>query len=146
MTSDDSMQPLLEAISAKFLADPTLTSAFPGGLWGEAAPEGTSLPYVVQSVIGAPVTWFYGSASVSQVQLRLSAYGIGRDATLVLAETLAVAFRDATLTLSFGQNVDARQVSDPQPERQGRDSSTADDPSQGEVYAVHIVFEYAVRM
>ena len=140
------MQPLLEAISTKFAADSTLTAAFPGGLWGEAVPEETTLPYVVQSVIGSPVTWFYGSASLVQVQVRLSAYGIGRDATLGKAEALASAFKDATLALSSGQNVDARQVSDPQPERQGRDSSTADNPAQGDVYAVHITFEYAVRM
>jgi hypothetical protein len=140
------MQPLLEAISTKFAADSTLTTAFPGGLWGEAAPEGTTLPYVIQSVIGAPITWFYGSASVAQVQVRLSAFDIGRDATLAKGELLAAAFKDATLTLSSGQNVDARQVSDPQAERQGRDSSTADDPAQGDVYAVHVTFEYAVRM
>ena len=140
------MQPLLEAISTKFAADSTLTAAFPGGLWGEAAPEGTTLPYVIQSVVGAPITWFYGSASLAQVQVRLSAYGIGRDATLAKGEALAAAFKDTTLTLSSGQNVDARQVSDPQPERQGRDSSTTDDPAQGDTYAVHVMFEYAVRM
>jgi hypothetical protein len=65
---------------------------------------------------------------------------------LAKAETLAAAFRNATLTLSTGQNIDARQLSDPQPERQGRDSSTADDPAQGDTYAVHITLEYAVRM
>jgi hypothetical protein len=139
------MQSLLEAISTRFSADEALTAAFPGGLWGEAAPEGTALPYVVQTVVGAPVTWFYGSASLAQVQVRLSAYGVGRDATLAGAETLAAAFKDATLALSSGQNIDARQVSDPQPERQGRDSSTADDPAQGDVYAVHVMLEYAVR-
>src|SRR5580698_4432711 len=109
------MQPLLEAISTKFDADSTLTAAFPGGLWGEAAPEGTALPYVIQNVIDAPVTCFYGSASQTEVQVKLSAYGIGRDATLQKAEVLTAVFKDATLTLSSGQNVDARQVSDPQP-------------------------------
>ena len=140
------MQPLLAAISTKFTADGTLTAAFPGGMWGEAAPEGTALPYVIQSVIAAPMTCFYGSASRSEVQVKMSAYGIGRDATLASAEALATAFKDVTLTLSTGQNFDARQVSDPQPQRQGRDSSTADDPGQGDIYAVHIVFEYAVRI
>jgi len=140
------MQSLLEAISTKFAADSTLTAGFPGGLWGEAAPEGTALPYVIQSVIGAPITWFYGSSSLAQVQVQLSAYGIGRDPTIAKAEVLAAAFRDATLTLSSGQNVDARQVSAPQPQREGRDSSTADDPAQDDTYAVHVTFEYAVRM
>jgi len=140
------MQPLLQAISAKCAADATLTATFPGGLWGESAPEGTALPYVVQSVISSPVTCFYGSASRSEVQVKMSAYGIGRAATLAMAEALAAAFKDVTLTLSTGQNFDARQLSDPQPQLQGRDSSTTDDPEQGDVYAVHIVFEYAVRM
>jgi hypothetical protein len=140
------MLSLLEAISTKFAGDSTLTAAFPGGLWGDAAPEGMALPYVIQSVIGAPMTWFYGSRSLVQVQVRLSAYGIGRDATLAKGETLAAAFKDAILTLASGQNLDARQVSDPQPERQGRDASTADDPAQGDVYAVHVMFEYTVRM
>ncbi len=140
------MQPLLEAISAKFAGDTTLTAAFPGGLWGEVAPEGTALPYVVQTVAESSVTSFYGSTSRAEIQVKLCAYGIGRDTTLAKGEVLAAAFKDATLTLSSGQNVDVRQISDPQPQRQGRDASTADDLAQGDVYAVNITFEYAVRM
>jgi hypothetical protein len=140
------MQSLLEAISARFAADSVLTAAFPGGLWGEAAPEGTALPYVVQSVVDAPVTCVYGAATRADVKVRLSAYGIGRDATMAKAELLAAAFKDVTLTLSAGKNYDARQLTGPQPERQGRDSSTADDAGQGDVYAVHVVIEYAVRV
>ena len=65
---------------------------------------------------------------------------------LVKAETLAAAFRDVTLTVAGGQNYDARLTSDPVPVREGRDASAADDPAQGDVFAVQVVFEFAVRM
>lgn len=139
------MQALIEAIQSAFAANGTLTAAFPGGLWGDAAPEAVAMPYVVQRVLGAPVTSCYGTAKRLLVAVQFTAYGPGRDAMLGKAETLAAAFRDVTLTVAGGQNYDSRQTTDPVPVREGRDASAADDPAQGDVYGVSVVFEFAVR-
>ena len=139
------MLTLLESIAAAFAADAHLPTLFPGGIWSEAAPEGTPPPYAIYKVTAAPLTAYYGSAEASEITVRFTAYGVGLDSTLSKCQTLAAFLRDRLLSLSSSQNYDARQTTDPIPERQGRDSSTTDDPAQGDVYAVHVTFAYAVR-
>ena len=71
------MQALIEAIQSAFANDGALTAAFPGGLWGDAAPEAAAMPYVVQKVLAAPVTSCYGTSRHAAVEVRFTAYGPG---------------------------------------------------------------------
>ena len=98
------MIPLLNAIYAKFTGDGALTSAFPGGLHRDRAPEGTAMPYVISKVLSSTTELSYGSGSRTITQIRFSAYGVGHDATGALLETLISHFDNALLSLPTGTN------------------------------------------
>ena len=96
------MLPLLNAIYSHFTAN--LASTFPGGLHRDRAPEGTAMPYVVSRVVSAQTQYAYGGASRTVTKVRLSAFGVGHDATGSLAETLTGTFDSTLLTLGSGTN------------------------------------------
>ncbi len=64
-------------------------------------------------MIAAPSNAVYGSTRRGEDHIRLSAIGIGHDATLTKFETLTAAFDDAILSLSSGQNFDSQRLGDP---------------------------------
>ncbi len=109
------MLPLLNAIYAKFIADAALVAAFPGGLYRDRAPEGTTMPYVVSRIVASKVSYAYGGPYRTDTELRFSAYGIGHDAIGSDMQTLLGSFDDALLTLSSGTNDSVTRCGEPTP-------------------------------
>ena len=95
---------LLNGIYSRFTSTLALTSAFPGGFHRDRAPEGTAMPYVVSRVISSQTQLAYGGGSRTQTKVRLSALGVGHDATGTLAQMLIGAFDATLLTLGSGTN------------------------------------------
>jgi len=133
------MLPLLNAIYSKFTSTGALTTAFPGGMHRDQAPEGTALPYVVSHVVSSKVEYAYGGACRSDTQVKFSAYGIGHDATAALMDTLTGAFDDALLTLSTGTNDTITRLGEPTPVLHKHDGQGND------VWEWSATYEYSVR-
>jgi hypothetical protein len=128
------MLSLLNAIYSHFTA--SLASTFPGGLHRDRAPEGTAMPYVVSRVVSAQTQYAYGGSSRSLTKLRLSAFGVGHDATGVLAQSLVLAFDSTLLTLGTGTNDTVAREADPVPGLHSHDSQGND------VWEWAVVYEY----
>ena len=133
---DTDMLPLLNAIYSHFTAN--LTSAFPGGMHRDRAPEGTPMPYVVSRVISSQTQFAYGGGSRSLTRVRLSAFGVGHDATGGLAETLVGSFDSTLLTLESGTNDTVVREGDAVPVLHSHDSQGND------VWEWSVVYEYGV--
>ena len=133
------MLPLLNAIYSKFNSTGTLTSAFPGGLHRDQAPEGTAMPYVVSRVVSTKVEYAYGGACRSDTQVKFSAYGVGHDATGTLINLLTGAFDDAPLTLSTGTNDSVTRLGEPAPLLHKHDAQGND------VWEWSVNYDYSVR-
>lgn len=105
------------AISAAFTGNSTLTTAFPGGIHGDRAPEGTTAtPYVIYTVLSGQSVKSYGGAEWSDVVVRFQAIGNGKNATGATAQLIANAYDDTILALSgTSQNYDCRRISRPIP-------------------------------
>ena len=106
---------LLNAIYAHFTADSSLSAAFPGGLHRDQAPEATAMPYVVSRVVAVQTEFSYGGASRTLAQIRFSAFGVGHDATGLLAELLASKFDGVLLNLASRTNESVARQADPLP-------------------------------
>jgi hypothetical protein len=132
------MLPLLNAIYTKFTTSGTLTSAFPGGLFRDRAPETTSLPYVVSHVVQSKLEYSYGGPCRSDTQVKFSAYGVGHDATGTLMNALTAAFDDARLTLATGVNDTVTRMGDPIPILHKHDGHGND------VWEWSVVYEYSI--
>src|SRR5579862_5277256 len=133
------MLPLLNAIFAKFSADSALTSAFPGGLHRDRAPEGTAMPYVVSRVVESTVERSYGSRSHTYARVKFSAFGIGHDAVGTLMQTLIDHCDSALLTLAGGATNDSVvRIADAVPTLHRQDANGND------VWEWAVVFEYGV--
>ncbi len=108
------MLPVQTAIRTAFTASAPLTVAFPGGLWLGQAPEGTAMPYAVQTTVAAPVTSVYGGRRYADgVLLDLAAYGNDHDAVGAAMDVLTGVFDDALLPLAAGTMFDARRTAGP---------------------------------
>lgn len=134
------MLPLLNAIFSKFTSDPTLTSAFPGGLHRDQAPEGTAMPYLVSKVVKSALEYGYNGACRTDSQIQFSAYGIGHDATGTLMDRLTSHFDDALLTLSAGANDTVTRLGDPTPLLKRHDAQGND------VWEWSVTYEYGVKI
>jgi len=133
------MLPLLNAIFAKFTADSALTSAFPGGLHRDRAPEGTAMPYLVSRVVESAVELSYCSRSRTHTRIKFSAFGVGHDATCTLMQTFIDHFEGALLTLAGGAvNDSVVRVGDAVPTLHRQDARGND------VWEWAVVFEYGV--
>jgi hypothetical protein len=137
-TSSFPMLPLLNAIYAFFTASSPLTTAFPGGLHRDNAPEGTAMPYLVSKVVSSKTELAYGTASRTVTQIKFSAFGVGHDATGTLAQTLIGVFDGAILTLSSGTNDSVVRQGDPTPALLSHDGQGND------VWEWSVVYEYGV--
>jgi hypothetical protein len=104
------MKALLDAIATQAA---TLSATFTGGYHRDRAPGGTTPPYIVATMIATPSQAVYGAIRRGEDHIRLSAIGIGHDATAANFETLTAAFDDAILILSSGTNYDSQRLSDP---------------------------------
>jgi hypothetical protein len=132
------MLQLLNAIYTRFTTTGALTSAFPGGLFRDRAPEAIALPYVVSHVVQSKLEYSYGGACRSDTQIKFSAYGVGHDATGTLMNALTTAFDDALLTLSNGANDTVTRLGDPIPVLHKHDAMGND------VWEWSAVYEYSV--
>jgi hypothetical protein len=133
------MLPLLNAIFTKFSADSALTSAFPGGLHRDRAPEGTAMPYVVSRVVESAVELSYGTRSRTHTRIKFSAFGVGHDATGTLMQTLLDHFDGALLTLAGGAiNDSVIRVGNAIPTLHRQDAMGND------VWEWSVVFEYGI--
>jgi hypothetical protein len=132
------MLPLLNAIYAKFTASPALVAAFPGGLFRDRAPEGTTMPYLVSHVAGSKVQYAYGGIYRTDTEVRFSGYGVGHDATGSALTTLLAGFDDVLLALSSGTNDSVTRSGEPVPVLHRHDS-------QGnEVWEWSVTYTYSV--
>lgn len=134
------MLPLLNAIYSKFAGDSALTSAFPGGLHRDQAPEGTAMPYLVSHVVSSKVEYGYNGPCRSDVQIKFSAFGVGHDAVGSLVNTLVSHFDDALLTLSSGTNDTITRLGDPTPVLHRHDGQGND------VWEWAVTYEYGVKL
>jgi hypothetical protein len=134
------MLPLLNAIYSKFTSTGALTTAFPGGMHRDQAPEGTAMPYVVSRVLSSKIEYSYGGACRAETQIKFSAYGIGHDATATLANALISAFDDALLTLSSGTNDSVTRLGDAVPVLNKHDGLGND------VWEWSATYDYSVRL
>src|SRR5665213_467982 len=132
------MLSLLNTIYSQFTSDSTLTSAFPGGLHRDQAPEGTAMPYLVSKVVSSQTHQTYANASRSFTQIRFSAFGIGHDATGILAQTLISRLDFALLTLPSGANDSILRLDEPTPVLHAHDGQGND------VWEWGVTYEYAV--
>ena len=132
------MLSLLNAIYARFTADPSLTGAFPGGMHRDQAPEGTAMPYVVSRIVSAQSEFAFGGASRTIVQIRFSAFGVGHDATGALAELLASKFDGVLLTLATRTHDSLTRHADPAPILLRHDGQGND------VWEWSVVYEYGM--
>ena len=108
------MTTIQTAIRAAFTASAPLTAAFPGGLWLGEAPEGTAMPYVVQTTVAAPLTSGYGGRRYADgVVIDFAAYGDDHDAVGAAMDTLTGVFDDALLPLATGTMFDTRRTAGP---------------------------------
>src|SRR4051812_17023503 len=98
------MLPLLNAIHTHFASDASLTSAFPGGLHRDRAPEQAAIPYVVSRVVSSAIEFAYGGSTRTRTQVRFSAFGVGHDATGNRMAALTTSFDNTALSLTSGVN------------------------------------------
>ena len=134
------MLPLLNAIYSKFTSTPALTSAFPGGLHRDRAPEGTAMPYLVSRVTESQLEYAFGGACRSETVVKFSAFGVGHDATAAAAEVLVSNFDDALLTLSSGVNDAVTRLGDPVPVLHKHDAQGND------VWEWIVIYHYGVKL
>jgi hypothetical protein len=98
------MQSLDAAIVLAFTGNGTLTSAFPGGIHGDRAPETTVFPYLIYTVISAPSQQVYGGTDRADVIVRFAAVGEGKTVVGALMTTFKGVFDNTILSLGTGQN------------------------------------------
>lgn len=134
------MIPLLNAIYLKFTSTGALTSAFPGGMHRDQAPEGTAMPYVVSRVVSSKVEYAYGGACRSDTQIKFSAYGVGHDATGTLMNAFTGAFDEGLLALSAGTNDTVTRLGEPVPVLHKQDAEGND------VWEWSVTYEYSVQL
>jgi hypothetical protein len=135
------MLALTNAIYTKFTGTTALTNAFTGGMYPERAAEGTSMPYVVTTLVSAPTHVAYGNAhQLDDVIIRFVAVGIGHDATGALIETLMGVYDNTILTLSSGTMFDATRVGAPT-----RFLEPSVDGGGQEIWRWSVVYKYSVR-
>jgi hypothetical protein len=134
------MLELLNAIYLKFTSNGALVAAFPGGFHRDQAPENQPMPYLVSKVLTSKLQYSYQGVCRSETTIRLSAYGIGHDATGALAEQLVGAFDDALLTLASGTNDTVTRLTDPVPVLHQHDAQGND------VWAWSVEYGYGVRL
>ena len=134
------MLPLLNAIYSKFTSTPALTSAFPGGLHRDRAPEGTAMPYLVSRVTESHVEYAYGGPCRTETVIRFSAFGVGHDATAAAADALVANFDDALLLLSAGVNDTVTRLGDPVPALHKHDGQGND------VWEWILIYQYGVKL
>jgi hypothetical protein len=133
------MLTLLNAIYASFSANGTLTTALPGGLHRDQAPEGTALPYAVSHVLETAITYGYFGACRTTITIRFSLFGVGHDATGTLAETFVNQFDDRLLMLSGSDvNDSVTRLSEPTPRLHRHDAGGND------VWEWQVIYEYGV--
>lgn len=143
------IESLLAAIQSLFTGS-GINAQFPGGMWADIAPENHTMPYVVTSMPSAVPTLMYGAQDTAygDAQIQFSIYGIGRLAMLSLMQTYVVPTYNAIIDMSAsggGKMVNFVRMHDPLPRRMGRDQSTTDSPSQGDVYQVSITMKYTIQ-
>jgi hypothetical protein len=120
------MLPLLNAIFTAFTSNTPLTTAFPGGLHRDQAPEGTAMPYLVSRVADSKVHYAFGGPYRTQTQVRFSAYAIGHDAAGALADTFAGVFDSIVLGLSAGVHTGTTRLNEPIPKLHHHDADGND--------------------
>lgn len=133
------MLPLLNAIYSTFTATGSLTSAFPGGMHREQAPEGSAMPFLVSHVVSSSVEYSYLGVGRTTVRIQFSGYGVGHDGVGALMDTLMGTLDDNLLTLSSGTNDSVTRLDEPTPKLRRHDGQGND------VWEWTVTYEYGVR-
>ena len=128
------------AIVSLFNATGSLTTAFPGGIHADVAPEGTAMPYMVFRYISAPSSIVYGDTNRTVANVRFSAVGIGKTATGVKMNAFMTAFDGIPLSLASGQNYFSITDGDPIPNLYAPRLGTTD-----EVWQWSASIKYSIR-
>lgn len=134
------MTNLLTAIVTYFSAAGSgpLSSSITGGIHLRRVADGTALPYCTLTPIASPTDSRYGGVSFSQPQIQFTVWGVGANASLVLAETLMAALDTKTFTLGSASNFYMRRLGEP---------IAVDDPEENDagndVCGWAITYEYA---
>lgn len=132
------MQEFTQAITTAMTASP-IVAAFPGGFRFGRMPEGTAYPYLVASIVAAPVTTVYGGVEFYEPTIRFTAWGIGLNTMLANMETVTTALDEATITLPSGVELNTIRKSEPTP----RLDDEVDGQGQ-EIWRVDVVYAFAI--
>ena len=105
---------LEKKIVSTFNGTPALVSAFPGGLWGELAPENLAAgTYLIMSVLAAPSVRTYSGTDDGAISVRFQSIAIGKTTAGTAINQVLATFDDNALVLASGQCYDARRASRP---------------------------------
>src|SRR5690348_4784436 len=132
------MLPLLNAIYSAFNSTPALTTAFPGGLHRDQAPEGTPMPYLVSHVLDSKIHYAFTGPYRTQTHIKFSAYNTGHDATGSLLTPFLNTFDTAQFSLSSGTHTSTTRLTAPTPKLHHHDSDGND------VWEWTVEYEFAV--
>jgi len=117
---------LLNAIYSTFTSSSALTTAFPGGLHRDQAPEGTPMPYLVSQVVDSKIHYAFTGPYRTQTRIKFSAYNVGHDATGSLLTPFLNTFDTAQLSLSTGAHTGTTRLTAPTPKLHHHDSDGND--------------------
>jgi hypothetical protein len=137
------MVSLIDAIIAKFTSA-SLGSTITGGIFYQEAASGTSLPYVVVTVIAAPLVDAYANSTHADVTVQFALFSEGLRAGAVLMASLMTAY-DTTLTISGGTNIDHYRLGDAIPMLQPQDDTSVKDESSKDVWGHYVSYVYSVQ-
>lgn len=133
------MIPLLNAIYTTFTGTGALSSAFPGGMHRDQAPEETEMPYLVSHVVSSSVEHSYLGVNRTTIRIQFGGYGVGHDAVGALMDTFTGALDNNLLTLSSGTNDSVTRLDEPTPTLLRHDGQGND------VWEWMVTYEYGVR-
>lgn len=150
------MTELLAAITTKIGATAGITNLVGQRFYLNAPPEGTAFPFLVFSVIAAPLTESYGGTNHYTARVQFSAFAESTDSAsaetsaLAIAAAVVAAFDGATLTVSGKTNIDTYR--DDQPFAMPQPTFTPTGPDAVEksenarnVAAAHVTYNFAVQ-
>ena len=94
------------------------------------------MPYVVSRIVSSKTETSYGPGSRTTTQIKLSAFGVGHDATGTSAGLVVNAFDGTLFSLSSGTNDSVVRLGDPMPAIHSQDGMGND------VWEWAITYEY----
>lgn len=137
------MHRLLRAIKTKFTAS-GLDTTVTGGLFVERARNDATRPFLVLSLITAPITDAYQNRISYDATVQFSLHGTGLDDTLALMKTITDVYDDTTLTLTGATHIGIYRLDQPFP-LQESDKHLGEDPSLIDEWQVICQYVYSVQ-